>query len=50
MAIESQQAGNKRGILLVGQSVNLTAKNAINNTDKGQIVAGRDAILSVEVG
>ncbi|HGJ5875407.1 MAG TPA: hypothetical protein ACHBX0_02095 [Arsenophonus sp.] len=26
----------------------MTAKNAINNTDKGQIVAGRDAILSAE--
>ena len=46
--IQSQQTINNQGTVLANQHVQLTAKQAITNTDKGQIVAGRDTSLNAK--
>ncbi|WP_265524437.1 hemagglutinin repeat-containing protein [Providencia rustigianii] len=44
--INSQQSIHNQGTVLANQNVQLSAKQAITNTDKGQIVAGRDTTLN----
>ena len=46
IAIDSQQSINNQGTVLAQKNVILNAKQAITNTDKGQMVAGRDTTLN----
>ncbi|WP_272539035.1 hemagglutinin repeat-containing protein, partial [Providencia sp. PROV197] len=46
IAIDSQQSIHNQGTVLAQQNVKLNAKQAITNTDKGQMVAGRDTALN----
>ncbi len=46
--VASQQSIENSGSVLAQQSLTLDAKGAINNHDKGQIIAGRDATLRGE--
>ncbi|QIC15581.1 filamentous hemagglutinin N-terminal domain-containing protein [Providencia vermicola] len=48
IALNSQQGINNSGTVLAQNDIQLKAKQAITNTDKGQIVAGRDATLRAE--
>ncbi|MGI3429999.1 hemagglutinin repeat-containing protein [Providencia stuartii] len=45
ITLNSQQALNNSGTVLAQNDIQLNAKQAITNTNKGQIVAGRDAAL-----
>ncbi|WGO83816.1 filamentous hemagglutinin N-terminal domain-containing protein [Arsenophonus apicola] len=48
LAIKSQQMVANGGTLMAEQHINLTAKNAINNTEKGEIVAGENIVAHAE--
>ena len=48
IALDSQQSINNTGTVLAQNDILLNAKQTIINADKGQIVAGRDAVLRAE--
>ncbi|MGG4610261.1 two-partner secretion domain-containing protein [Providencia sp. Me31A] len=46
ITLNSQESIHNQGTVLAQQNVKLNAKQTITNTDKGQMVAGRDATLN----